>query len=322
MFQSMKFSSLIKLLLVMIILIITVFLSISTKTVLGLGSTLNIATSDAIWYTSAINQSRQTQVNFQRQVQEWKNILIRGNDKALYEKYHTSFEKEIKNVDDGLASIKILMSERKMDLALIDKLIIDHQIMDTKYTEALMTWNYADGDSGKKVDLMLRGIDRATSEGMDKLAKNIEKESTINLTAYNEKAASQIRQSIIVVITGSIISLLLLVYFTNKVGKSLLRSIGSEPAELLKSLKLISKGDLKNNLVISAGDETSVAAHTKMMQMRMRNLVGSIKNSTSEFSNELEKLKDAKNIDEVKLISEQLTVSVSVLNRASSRFTV
>lgn len=45
------------------------------------------------------------QLAFKKQVQEWKNILIRGNDKESFEKYLKSFNEEEKNVQEKLKKI-------------------------------------------------------------------------------------------------------------------------------------------------------------------------------------------------------------------------
>ena len=38
-----------------------------------------------------------TQVRFKKQVQEWKNILLRGQDPALFDRYLAQFEQEEEN---------------------------------------------------------------------------------------------------------------------------------------------------------------------------------------------------------------------------------
>ena len=50
----------------------------------------------------AIDASRTTQVHFKKQVQEWKDILIRGNDEEAFAKYLNGFIKEVTAVQDGL----------------------------------------------------------------------------------------------------------------------------------------------------------------------------------------------------------------------------
>ena len=74
-----------------------------------LGFVINIFLSDNIKATSnAVSQgifirtndnTRQAQVNFQHQVQEWKNILYRGNNSGLHSQYLKQFESREKTVN-------------------------------------------------------------------------------------------------------------------------------------------------------------------------------------------------------------------------------
>ena len=53
--------------------------------------------------TALVDTTRSAQHHFKIQVQEWKNVLIRGGDPALYDKYWKGFEKEEQTVADRLA---------------------------------------------------------------------------------------------------------------------------------------------------------------------------------------------------------------------------
>src|SRR5512144_1961983 len=49
-----------------------------------------------------LNTLREVQTNFQRQVQEWKDILLRGNDADEYARHLDAFEKRNADVKQGL----------------------------------------------------------------------------------------------------------------------------------------------------------------------------------------------------------------------------
>src|SRR5262245_34077123 len=44
--------------------------------------------------TQQINRARSAQVHFKTQVQEWKNVLLRGKNPELYTKHLTGFQNE------------------------------------------------------------------------------------------------------------------------------------------------------------------------------------------------------------------------------------
>jgi hypothetical protein len=52
-----------------------------------------------------------TQVRFKKQVQEWKNILLRGQDPALFDQYLAQFEKEEQNTRASMQRLIELLGE-------------------------------------------------------------------------------------------------------------------------------------------------------------------------------------------------------------------
>ena len=57
------------------------------------------AVSQGIFYQNVNDNTIQAQVNFQHQVQEWKNILYRGNNSGLHSQYLKQFESREKTVN-------------------------------------------------------------------------------------------------------------------------------------------------------------------------------------------------------------------------------
>jgi methyl-accepting chemotaxis protein len=128
-----------------------------------------------------------TSIDFKTQVQEWKNILIRGNDPEQLRRYREGFEKKAKSVSEGLAAIGAhLRSEGSPRVAELEALSAAHAGMLEHYLVALQSFDPADPDSGKKVDKAVKGIDRSTTEAMNALARNIEDDARARLAQTRE----------------------------------------------------------------------------------------------------------------------------------------
>ncbi len=113
---------------------------------------------------------RKIQVAFQRQVQEWKDLLLRGNDQDLYAKYYDAFEKRTSDVSQGLADLRGAGVSIGFNTKAIDELLAAHAALHDKYIEALKSYNPAHATAGQEVDRLVRGVDRPASTAMDNLA--------------------------------------------------------------------------------------------------------------------------------------------------------
>ena len=119
-------------------------------------------------------------LDFKTQVQEWKNILIRGNQQADFEKYAKAFSDQGQSVQDGLKkTLGALKKENDPDKAWVipklEQLIKNHADLGIAYRAALESFDQADPEAGKKVDAAVKGQDRATNDGLNELVSTLKK---------------------------------------------------------------------------------------------------------------------------------------------------
>jgi hypothetical protein len=120
---------------------------------------------------SAVNLGRSAQVHFKIQVQEWKNILLRGDLEADSARYVKAFAKEASAVQSDLSRVASEADRLGMrDIAAQARAIGHrHGALGVVYNAALSEarkgqWNPFG------LDRKLRGIDRQLNEQFDRLA--------------------------------------------------------------------------------------------------------------------------------------------------------
>jgi len=118
---------------------------------------------------------------FKLQVQEWKNVLLRGNDSAKYDKHFTAFERDEKKVQEELRNAANLMKQLGLDVKVAEDIIQKHATLGVQYQEALKKFDKADLNAGRSVDRAVTGIDRPAAESMDQVVMMaIESEGKFN----------------------------------------------------------------------------------------------------------------------------------------------
>ena len=106
---------------------------------------------------------------FKTQVQEWKNILLRGNDPVKYAKYLAAFEKEEMTVQARMAKLVELMRQLGLDAPKGEDAMRKHAALGAHYREALKKYDKANPNAGKEADLAVTGIDRPIADAFDSI---------------------------------------------------------------------------------------------------------------------------------------------------------
>ena len=157
-------------------LIITVGMFIILTVTIGLYGLIAIVETNSRLHDSvrtgqamiqAVDTARLAQVHFKKQVQEWKDILLRGNDQSLFDKHMRAFEDEETRVNNYLHSLAKLTAEANLNVPQIDESIRVHEQLGRRYREALETYKHSDLRSAVVVDRMVRGIDREPTDRID-----------------------------------------------------------------------------------------------------------------------------------------------------------
>ena len=198
------------------------FVMILLVTVLGLFALFSIWSINRAWIEgmdrltelrSLSTASLEAEVAFKVQVQEWKNILLRGDDPQLLTKHHTAF---LKQDDDTQALLGNVAQQAETlgfnsDAARAETLIAAHRGLSQSYEETLRKMQGAaptlDPATARVIDVKLRGADRALEADIAKLATDIGTDSDAKRNALIAAMAERYRALhwfIISVIIGSL----------------------------------------------------------------------------------------------------------------------
>lgn len=95
-----------------------------------------------------------------RQIQEWKDMLLRANDTELYNNHKKGFFEYSNDVQQALLHTISAMQNEHMDTVEIDQLLTDHQTLLSEYLMAKSMLDPRQIDSFREVDKQVVGVDR------------------------------------------------------------------------------------------------------------------------------------------------------------------
>ena len=146
-------------------------------------------------------------LEFKVQVQEWKNVLLRGGADADREKYWSSFEHQEDRVQQILAQLIQLNQGNAALRKQILQLQQEHRALGVAYRDGLKAFIAAQDPTAG--DAAVRGIDRATSEQLSALVVQLRDAANAQSTQISAAAdRSIILGTLLMILAGALVALL------------------------------------------------------------------------------------------------------------------
>ena len=244
----------------------------------------------------------QANIHFKTQVQEWKNILIRGDAPDAFAQYRKSYQESERQTQQELqTSLKEMKESGHPRVAEIEAVIKLHSELSALYSRQIGVWDVNDPNNTQRADRALRGLDRPATEAMNALAEGMEKDERSRIESQLEAARAlyiETRNAFVIILLVAVSIVGALIFTTTR---SINRKIASLQAAIVNIRQRL---DLSLRLPAEGSDEISLTARS------VNDLLG-------EFQSVVSRMKDS--AAHVSTASEGLATSVAQLSDSVSQ---
>ena len=154
-------------------------------------------------------------VEFKIQVQEWKNVLLRGQNSENLAKYWSQFEAQERKVQDTLGELARLAGDDAALRGQVERLRSAHQTLGLNYRKGRDAFVAAGGDAAAG-DAAVKGIDRAASEQMTSLVNQLREQSLTQAEQINAGADRTILFGTLIMLGASVVIALFSLWLVNR----------------------------------------------------------------------------------------------------------
>lgn len=308
---------------------------------LGLTAYLQIKSYNAVVNETAENVQIQAEflseiesaaIGFKTQVQEWKNILLRGNDPEAFMKYAEGFNKEEKVVQAHLEKALGLLKNNKEAVDAIHLLQKEHSDLGQKYRTALQDFDQENPETGKVVDKMVSGMDRETSRQMEAMASKTLADFNQLLEDSDAKTekiyGDTVRLLLIICMSASAIIIAIMIF----IFRDMFKTLGGEPAYTAEIVSQVAEGYLNIDIALKQGDQHSLLASVENMRKQLSEIISDVRSSADALSSASEEVNataqslakgasvQAASVEETSASMEEMSASISQ-NSENARIT-
>lgn len=154
-------------------------------------------------------------LQFKVQVQEWKNVLLRGKQPAELDKYWQQFQAREQQVQDILAQLISSNAQASQLQARLVQLKDSHRQLGAAYAKGREAFLAAGGDPVAG-DQAVKGVDRATSEQMSELVSQLRADAKARATHISEAAQRTVWLGLLIMFGSAVLVGLLSVSLVNR----------------------------------------------------------------------------------------------------------
>ena len=196
-------------------------------------------------------------LQFKSQVQEWKNVLLRGKQPQELNKYWQQFEDRQRDVQNILGQ---LVQTPGLDASLksrVQRLADEHRQLGSAYQKGRDAY-VAGGADPSAGDAAVKGVDRATSEQMSELVTELRQHGDRQSAEISAAADRTVWLGILVMLASGLLIGLLSLWLVN-------RSLVQPIRQLIDYVAQLSRGQLAQRVASERQDELgklAMAANT------------------------------------------------------------
>ena len=224
-------------------------------------------------------------IEFKRQVQEWKNVLIRGKDPKQLKKYWGKFKGQEEKVQLISEDLILLLSAYPEQLKVAQDFKSNHLQMGQKYKIGYDAFVAANFDI-KTGDKAVSGIDRQPSTQVEELSNTLAQISKDKRTTVSDK----VQNSIVWSLTALII-ILFVIAFT---ASSLINKLIIAPLlGLINNVSELAQGKIIADVSLSRKDELGELSNaTQALRDFLSTLSNQLSKSTVSLTDSSQNLHD------------------------------
>jgi methyl-accepting chemotaxis protein len=215
-------------------------------------------------------------LQFKIQVQEWKNVLLRGKLPADRDKYWAQFEEQERQVQDALGKLTQVQGASQSTLTQVQKLIDEHKALGVSYRKGRDAFVAAGGDPVAG-DVAVKGVDRAASEQMSQLVDSLRKNSGEQSVLISNAADRTILLGALIMLASAVLVGLLTWWVVN-------RNLITPIRMLIDYVAQLSHGKFGERVNITRQDELGhLAVAANILRDFLADTFSRLKRSTSDL---------------------------------------
>ena len=211
----------------------------------GLGSAWRNLSTEVPPELARKAQAELLQREFRLQVQEWKNVLIRGADDVQRERHLAAFDAEGRRIADLAGTLATSRDEQTRTLA--DQFLTEHRALEARYRGALEAFA-ASGYDTQAADALVRGADRSVGTTLDALATRANERAEFETNATSERARAALVASAITTALAAVVLLVVLALW-------LRRAVIAPVIAVEAAARAVARGDLEHTVAVRSRDE-------------------------------------------------------------------
>lgn len=245
------------------------------------------------YHADALLDVSQAHMAFKNQVQDFKNILIRGNDPAKFEKYAADFARIDKTVDKELAEARTNIEKAGMPPEILKQLEAaqnEHKRLGEAYAAAIKQFNVADPNAGKSADKVVVGKDQATSQLLFDLEAKVRAELIGQFKEQEAQVQAVYDRTLVIVSILIAAGLAVVIGVSFWITNNVLTILGGEPADATATVRRVAEGDLTSIAHASGAAPESLLGSVERMRDAVRAMVVQLHASSDQLAGEAHRM--------------------------------